>query len=450
MRGTAIATAALACLLLAASAGAAAKVFRPAPQGCAMSHCQPSMADQVGMPAPRSAVGDWFDPSAASNDQGLGCAGNGTVALCTFGNRFGDRAKPYMKAYNARGRALWDSGDALNSWVWTSVPIVGQAGGAVIADDAEIVRFQPDGDVRWRTPTPGGRPISPTRTANGTIVMASKLGPITAYDPRSGEHLATLDLTATLDGLHGRFDTTNTAGGRGNRIYVSTEFTLDSGAADPNRHARLYAIDVDPDRRPAKRLSVAWYYEFGARSGASPLVVGKTIVFDGDRETPSSPTSPRFFGIRDKGDRPKLLWQHPLENPGVASAALDSRGGAWVFAFVKRTLWRISTEDGSVLQSIDLDAVVDEPDIHAPLSAMSIATGPRKHPVMIVTARSASSVFVVAIDLVREKLLWKRQIEGPLRTSTPMGQFPVIAGRDGRLAVVFSTLSGIHAVVGPG
>jgi outer membrane protein assembly factor BamB len=327
--------------------------------------------------------------------------------------------------------------------------MVRRDGGAVTADEERIVRFRKGGDVRWRTPTPGGRPISPTETEDGTVVLATNGGPISAYDPERGRRIGTLDLRDTIDGLEGRWDTTNTPGAHGHRIYVSTEFTLASGAPDPNRHARLYAIDVDPERPPGERLRVAWFYEFGARSGASPLVLGRTIVFDGDRERPDSPPGPRFFGIRDEGDHPRLLWQHGLEGPGVASAALDPRGGAWVFSFAKRTLWRISTETGEVMQSIDLDAIVDEPDTHVPLSALSIADGPRGRPVMILTARSASSAYVVALDPARRRLLWKHRLDGDLRTNTPMGQFPIARSRDGRLSVVFSMLAGVRGISGP-
>jgi hypothetical protein len=421
--------------------------FRPAGQGCPMAHCDPSMSDQVLMPAPRRLTGSWFDHSAASGDQGLGCAGNGHVALCTFGNEDGDTERPYMKAYGPRGGVLWTSRRALDSWSWTSVPIVNRRGGAIMADDSDLVRFSHHGKVLWRTPTPGGRPISPTQTASGAIVLATRLGGLSAYDPKSGRRIGKLKLSDQLDGLDGFFDTTNTPGRRGNRIYVSTQFTLDSGQSDPNHHARLYAIDVDPSKPRGRRLRVAWHFDFGARSGASPTVKGRTIVFDGDRATPEDPPSPRFFGIRDMGEHPKLLWQHPLRGFGVASAATDPRGGAWTFAFAKPTLSRISMKNGAVIQDFDLSTVIGEPA--APFSAMSIARGPHRHPVMIVSARSVTAAWLVAIDLVRERMLWKRQLPGDVKEDTPEGQFPVLRHRDGKVAVVFTTRSGVRGVVGP-
>jgi hypothetical protein len=441
MSGLAKMLAALA-VLVAGSPAAEEAAFAPAARGCPMAHCDPAMTDRVEMRAPSKAASTWFDQRAASASQGLGCSGNGVVAACTFGDRSGGRTRPYLKAYDAAGKVLWSAGRALNSWAWTSAPMVDRAGGVIAADDSALVRFAPDGTVRWSERTPGGAPISPTRTANGTIVLATSGGPISTYAPDSGRRLATLDLRDTLGGLPGRFDTRNTPAARGNRIYVSTEFEPDGGGSDPNHHARLYAIDVHADS-----LRVAWYHEFGARSGASPLVIGNLVIFDGDRETPSSPSEPRFFALRDNGAAPSLQWQYPLGGPGVASAALDPRGGAWVFAFGKPTLRRLSTSDGAVVQTVDVDALVGEPGIHAPYSAMSIAAGPGRQPIMLVSARaSQASVYLVAIDLVKEKVVWKHRLTGDVRRNTPMGQFPILARPGGGRTVVFSTKSGIRAV----
>src|SRR5690349_1662639 len=224
----------------AVAAGTKDPGFAPAGQGCPMSHCAPTMDDRVRLDAPRSIETTRFDATAASAAQGLGCSANGAVAICTSGDRTANRDRPYLKAYDGGGRVLWDSGKALNSWAWTSVPIVDEAGGAIAADDTALVRFDPQGRLLWSTKTPGGAPISPTQTGDGTVVLATSGGPVSAYDPGSGRRLATLDLRATLDGRSGRFDTTNTPSARGNRIYVSTELHLDDGRADPGHHARLY------------------------------------------------------------------------------------------------------------------------------------------------------------------------------------------------------------------
>jgi outer membrane protein assembly factor BamB len=329
------------------------------------------------------------------------------------------------------------------------VPIVNAAGGAIVADDRHVVRFRAGGSVRLRSRTPGGRPISPVQTQDGTVVLATRLGPISAFDPETGKHLGTLRLRDQLGGFDGIFDTTNTPGVQGNRIYVSTEFTLPGERPDPNHHARLYAIDVDPDRPRSERLRVAWHFDFGARSGASPTVLGgKRILFDGDRSSPTSAFDPRFFLVRDRGRRPELLWESPLGGPGVASAALDPRGGAWTFAFTNPLLTRISAKDGEPLQTIDLDAAVGAPGIHVPLSAMSIASGRGGRPVMIVTARSRETTYVVALDLVRERAIWSRPIPDASLLGIPMGQFPILAN-GGKRTVVFAAKSGVRGLRGP-
>jgi len=326
---------------LTAIAAATASAFVPAPEGCSMSHCDVRMSDVVDLEAPASVESTWFDPGAWSMSQGLGCVSNGERVACTNGDRFGSTAQPSLRVYAADGTLLWHSGKELNSWAWTSVPIMNRRGSVIMADDERIVRFAPDGTVRWSTPTPGGRPISPTRTADGTIVLATSQGPISAYDPKTGELLGTLDLTDRFGGLPGRFDTRNTPAVRGNRIYVSTEFKLLRRLPDPGNHAALFAIEFDRAAPPDERLKIAWTFEFGARSGASPLRVGRMLVFDGDRESPTAPRDPRFFGVIDRGDHPELVWQYGLGGPGVASAAQDPRGGAWVFAFGDPILRRI-------------------------------------------------------------------------------------------------------------
>jgi outer membrane protein assembly factor BamB len=440
---TALIAAALGAAVAAAPAPAAVDPFAVAGRGCPMAHCDARMSDLARMPAPRTVGPLRLDRRAASAAQGLGCSSNGTVVACSAGERSRDRSRAYVRTYDAAGRQRWTSGTALNAWAWTSAPMVDADGGVVAADDRALVRFAPGGRLRWSTRTPGGAPISPVQTADRTIVLATSDGPISAYDPGTGRRIGVLDLRATLGGLSGRFDTTNTPGRRGNRIYVSTQFKLDDGRLDPNHHARLYAIDVDRDAPAGRRLRVAWFHEFGARSGASPLVLGDTVVFDGDRSTPSGPFAPRYIALRDTGRRPRVLWESPLGGPSAASAAQDPRGGMWVFAFGGPTLRRLSPRDGSVVQTIDLDRAVGAPGTHTPYSAMTIADGP----VMLVTARAGrQSSYVVALDLVRGRALWKvRMPDDPVR-NTPMGQFPIACGDDGRPSVFFSMLSGVGRI----
>lgn len=415
--------------------------FMPAARGCPMAHCDPAMSDRVRMPVPAVVTPGWSDPSAASPDTGLGCSSNGVIAVCSLGGPSG----PYLRAYDPDGNLLWHSGETLNSSAWTSAPMVDEHGGVIAADDAVLARFAPGGAVVWTSPTPGGTPISPTITANGVIVLATLRGPISAFDSRTGKLLGVLDLRDTLGGLPGRFETMNTPGVRGNRVYVSTEFKLEDGSADPNHHARLYAIDVDRTGPPADRLRVAWSYEFGARSGASPLVIEDLVIFDGDRLTPDGPRAPRFFALRDYGAGASLVWQYELGGPGAASAAHDPRGGAWVFALGDMKLVRLAKADGAVMQIIDLGRLTGEAGAR-PWSAMSIAEGPDGQPVLLAAARAPGAPYVVAVDLVAGTALWTHRMSDDVYGDLPRGQWPILATPDGGRVLVFTTRNGVKAL----
>ena len=279
-------------LMLAADRQSAPSPFRLPWFGCPMAHCDPTMSDRVILRAPTTVSSEWSDNSAASEDAGLGCSGTASVAVCSFGPPKDRAGRPQLKAYDPSGNILWHSADVLNGSAWTSVPLLSRTGEAIAADDQVLVRFSATGKVVWKTATPGGRPISPTLTRNGAVVLATAGGPLSAYKSDTGELVGLLDLSETLKGLRGRFETTNTPGARGNRVYISTEFKLQDGSPDPNHHARLYAVDVDPSKDPQASLRVAWFYEFGARSGASPLVIDNRIYFDGERSHRPGPSPP--------------------------------------------------------------------------------------------------------------------------------------------------------------
>jgi hypothetical protein len=142
------------------------------------------------------------------------------------------------------------------------------------------------------------------------------------------------------------------------------------------------------------------------------------------------------------------VWQYLLGGRGVASAAHDPRGGAWVFAFGDPRLRRVSTTTGVVRQTIDLGGLLGVPGPLTPISAMSITKGPAGRPIMLVTVRaSQSAAYVVAVDLVKETALWTYKLPGAnVRDNTPMGQFPIVRRKNGGRAVVFSMKSGVRAL----
>ncbi len=440
----------MAAALIAAVAAEAPHTgpFRLPVLGCPMAHCDPSMSDHVWMRAPSAVSDAWSDTTSASEETGLGCSGTPLMAVCSFGPAKDGAPRPQLKAYDAAGKVLWDSGSVLNGGAWTSVPLLSRMGETIATDDQSLVRFSAGGKVVWKTATAGGRPISPTMTGNGTVVLATLGGPVSAYRSDSGELLGTLDLSDTIGGLRGRFETTNTPGGRGNRVYISTEFRLGDGSADPNHHARLYAVDVQPSAPPEDRLKVAWYYEFGARSGASPLVIGDCVYFDGDRASPSGAFAPRFFAVRDEGNSGRLLWEYELSGPAAASAAHDPRGGLWVFALGGTSLLRLREHDGALLDAIDLPSISGIANAR-PWSGIGITHGRTGQPVLIVSARTAGSAWVVAVDLGARALLWKKSVGSDSYGDLPRGQWPVLAGGDGTRVLVFTTRNGVRAIGGP-
>lgn len=422
--------------------------FRLSLLGCPMAHCDPAMSDHVLMRAPSAVSSIWSDATAESDETGLGCSATPFMAVCTFGPAKDGAQRPQVKAYNATGKVLWDSGDVLNGTAWTSVPILSRNGEAIATDDQSLVRFSADGRVVWKSATPGGRPISPTLTQNGAVVLATIGGPISVYKSDTGELVGQLDLRDTLGGLRGRFETTNTPGTRGNRVYISTEFKLEDGGSDPNHHGRLYAVDVDPAPGPQESVRVAWFYEFGARSGASPLVIGDRIYFDGDRASPSGAFAPRFFAVRDEGSSPRLLWDYATGGPAAASAARDPRGGLWVFALGATSLVRLSEKDGALLDTIDLPSLTGVAGAR-PWSGIGITHGRKGQPVLIVSARTTSAAWVIAIDVTARSLIWKAHVGSDSYGDLPRGQWPILAGGDGKRVLVFTTRNGVRALGGP-
>lgn len=423
--------------------------FRLAAAGCAMSHCDPSMSDAIGLAVPAGDVGVvWWDEGAAGSNYGLGCSSNGAVAACSMGGN--GRRGPYLKVYEPDGRVRWTS-DRLGFFAFTSAPLVGADGGVIAADNEHILRFDPQGRVLWETEMAGGLPISPVLTASGALVTATLGGPVAAFDARTGALLETLSLHEIWEGVPGTFDTRNTPCVKGDRIFLSTEFVPDSAddLGDPaDRPARLIAVDVDAGAPAGERLRVAWHFEFGARSGSSPLLMGDTIFFDGDRPSPGAPDDPRVFAVRDLGGEPELRWSHPMPGFGFASAAGDPRGGLWAFGSFDPHLIHLDERTGAELQRVDLDALIGAPGIHVPLSAMSVGTGPQDQPVLLVTAAEVDTreSWLAAVDLSTGGLLWALPYGEDLQ-GWGAGQWPVIAGEDGRPVVVFTTsANGIFGV----
>ncbi|MEW6737608.1 MAG: hypothetical protein AB1489_40375 [Acidobacteriota bacterium] len=421
--------------------------------GCPMAHCDPRMSDRNLITAPAGPVNlRWRDMNIGGALTGLGCASNGSTVVCALTDTApGGGAPypgPYIIAFDGDGNRRWDSGNIINSNAWTSAPMLDNQGGAIVTDDTKIVRFDTKGNVLWNSPTPGGLPISPTITNNGAIVLATKASdgatqaPVSAYNPATGELLGILNITDK----GGFYETLNTPGGRNNRVYISTQRRLLNGDVDPSNTGQLFAVEIDvTNPNPTQRLQVKWSFEYRSPSGASPLVINDVIYFDGAGLTPgTAPTTPYFFAVRDTGNAPVLVWARPLNSKVPASAAQDPRGGLWVIQLNYPYLLRLHETNGSILQVLNIDQIVNEPGSYIPSSAMSI-TGTNSHPVMIVSAIASfipDSPRILAIDLT--------SVLRPLRWKYPLdcfGQYPVLKAADGSTVVVFATVrNGVAAL----
>jgi hypothetical protein len=421
-------------------------VFQVAERGLPMAHGDVRMSDNIHLPAPSVAPSlRWHDAGPSGSGGGIGATSNGKIIACTYLGARGDN----LVVYGARGERLWTSGDLLDAASPASVPLLDEEGGVIAADDRSVVRFGPGGDVRWNTSTPGGVCISPVITDSGIVVLATLGGPVSAFDSRDGQLVGSLRLPADSDGGQ-FFDTVNTPCVRGNRIYISAQLT-DGREESPAHVGELIAVDVDPSG--SEPLTVAWRFPFGSPSGGSPLRIGDTIYFDGNRDHPGQvPIQPELFAVKDDGTGPELLWKHPMRNLVVASAAEDPRGGLWTYAAGDSHLLRLDPDTGEELQDIDLDPLVDEPGVHVPASCMSIAETAER-PVMLVAATAPlteGSSWVTAIDLMDMTLVWKWKIADSLAVDWTSGQFPVVLDEAERPCVVFTThQSGAYVVGAP-
>jgi hypothetical protein len=416
-------------------------VVTPATHGCAMAHCDTRMSDHANAVPPLAETTSiqWHDAAAPGSLFGLGCSSNGAIIACTYTGSGGDN----LVVYDASGARLWTSKTALDSLAWTSAPLITRDGTIIAADDRVVVRFGSDGTILWQTATPGGTPISPVVTASGVIVLATKGGPVSAYRGSDGALVGTLVLKADPADTE-IFETVNTPCVLGDRVYVSTQRTN-----DPASTARLVAIDV-VERAPTP-LREAWHFEFGGPSGGSPLRVGSTIYFDGDRLHPGDPKAPRVFAVRDDIVSPRQLFAVPVTGSIQASPSQDPRGGFWVFptGAGATALLHLDAIDGHEIERLDLDALIDAPGVHQPSSAVTMA-GTFERPVMLVAAtalRTGGASYVTALDLRAQALLWKVQLADARTVDWTASQFAIAQDASGAPLVVFPGLfSGAYAV----
>jgi hypothetical protein len=384
------------------------------------------MSDQVNAIAPVSSGTAilYHDTTPQSGSYGLGCSSNHHAVACTYHNTNGDN----LKVYGPEGDVIFTSGGLLSSKANSSAAVVDSSGQVIAADEANLIRYAPDGQIVWQASLPGGTPISPVVTPNGVVLVVTWAGPITAYSLKDGTPVGTITVT---DASGRTYQTKNTPSLNGNRAYVSMAAVNDAS------YGELVAIDIDP-LNVSSPLAVKWVFPFGGASGASPLTINDMIFFDGAHLTPTGVTGPYVFCVQDLGSTYLLIWKKLMPMPIKASPAQDPRGGLWVFSAGTTSLARLSQTNGATMQTIDLATILPPTPRAMPTTAMSMAHGPNGETIMLVgvspVAGSGGPSYAMALNLDSGSLIWKVQLDAG---DMPACQFPIVVNSQGSPRVVF-------------
>lgn len=425
--------------------------------GCPMAHCDSRMSDQVRALVPSVGQLVRMDPApSGSENYGLGCSSNGRLAACTV--RVDPAVQPNLVVYDADGRRIWDDGGLLGGTAWMSVPLVGTDSTVVAADRDHVLRADPlTGRVLWMSAKPDpGDPISPVPAGSDGSLLFIATAPggdgvaeMSVWDLPSGALLAHMPLVDAATGR--RYVTRNTPATRGNRVYVLAEAESDPG------DGRLVAIDLcaSSDCGGRGQMSIRWTFSFRGPSGASPLVIGTRIYFDG------RPTlrSGRMFGLTDRGSSPRLLWQRDFSSKIMASAAQDPRGGLWLAAVdTSHKLLRLNGDTGQMDQQVVLSDVLGLDPGYRPNGPRSIYRSAAGQPVLLVGLSHPDGIdlptYVAAIDVGTAPTgtaLWSLPLLVDGEAYTAAGrQFPVVENPAGARRVVFpGWRSGVYFIGEP-
>ncbi|VVB62124.1 Uncharacterised protein [uncultured archaeon] len=160
--------------------------------------------------------------------------------------------------------------------------------------------------------------------------------------------------------------------------------------------------------------------------------------------------NPHLYAVQDMGTYGRLKWKTAMPTSIDASIAVDPRGDSvWIVDTVLGRLVRYSTEDGKLLEKINIDKLVGEPGIHTPSSVITIS-GTETRPILIVSAMAIpiflpSTCFVLAIDLANHNsLLWKVKVSKGISYNLriPLGQYPILM-RDNEPRILFAITDGM-------
>jgi hypothetical protein len=283
-------------------------------KGCPMAHCDPEISDRINMRIPDSVPRDQpplqhyypgtLNPRGAL--WGLGCVSNGDSAACAITG-----TDDNIQVFNhTNGTVKFTSEDKLNSWVWTSAPIIDTHGSVIAADSKKMIRWDPNGSIVWETDLPdprsdddcaiayrlndfllfdGGLPMGMVAIGN-YVILPRIAGPLTIVDQNTGEikdeqYIVKKALGPNEDELeHGNyklelaggienwskiyFTTKNTPpvlkidGENRARIFLSCEAVKANGTTLPDEEngAAMVAIDLDLS---TGQLDYAWNFKGG-------------------------------------------------------------------------------------------------------------------------------------------------------------------------------------------
>lgn len=437
-----MATGGLALALAGGTGTAQAQTAFPlAAVGCPMAHCDGTMSDLARLRVPRAAELIAVDTQQlVGAGLSLGCSSNGTLAACTY--RGNPTLQSNLVVYDAAGRRVWDDGGLLDASARTAVPLVAKDGQLITADRNRVLRADPVNDrIVWQTPkADAAMPVSPVLVGDGSMVLVATYtdsvgttSGVSVWDATDGSPLDAMPIVDPVSGRH--YATRNVPAVSGNRVYLLAEAEED--AAD----GRLYALDICASDACGGRgkVSIAWYFAFEGPSGASPLVIGTRVYFDG-RPAAGGGT---FYGIADLGRRALQLWRRDAENRFVASAAKDPRGGLWVYPAQQGKLLRLDGRTGATVQELLLDGLFPAAPGQIVNSAVTVARGNAGATVLMFATRVAgtrAASRVMAVDVSSAptgSVVWSSVIAEDSSVNGAAGQFPIVMDATGRRRIVF-------------
>jgi len=243
--------------------------------------------------------------------------------------------------------------------------------------------------------------------------------------------------------------TRNTPAVGGSRAYVV------ASRIDDETDGRLYAVDICDASNCGGRgkMTLPWFFAFRGPSGASPLLIGSTIYFDG---RPASRAGP-LMAVKDRGTSGRRLWLREFRSTFGVSPAQDPRGGLWVHYVAPDglSLMRLNQDTGATVQEIDVSTVLGVELGYVAHSVLMLASSDSGAVVVMFGAQmggtSSLPTYVAAVDVSSTPggtLLWRREVGANKDTNAAGGQFPIVVSPSGARRIVFEGSKRSAFVVG--